>query len=65
MGELTTWRKIRLFGIKNSHTNTPIFALTADEQAETLQAAEAAGANGFLNKPLDPHLLLKIIAKVG
>lgn len=38
----------------------PVFILTADEQSETREKAKAAGASGFLTKPLSPAHILKI-----
>ena len=38
----------------------PVYILTADEQSETRETAIAAGASGFLTKPIDPAQILKI-----
>jgi CheY-like chemotaxis protein len=40
---------------------TPIFALTADEQNESKERAWQAGVNGFLVKPIDPVKLCELV----
>lgn len=45
---------------------TPIMVLSADGQEATRHAALAAGANGFIPKPLDPDALVRAVeAQVG
>lgn len=40
----------------------PVVMLTADADPETRRAAMAAGASGFLTKPVDPRELLRVLA---
>lgn len=40
---------------------TPIMVLSADGQESTRHAALAAGANGFIPKPLDPEALVRAV----
>ena len=40
-----------------------VIVLSADVQDSSRQLAEAAGAAGFLNKPVDRALLLSVVAK--
>ena len=46
---------------KKSKMVTPIFALSADDQADTRAQAFEAGMNRFLIKPIDPTALVEVI----
>jgi two-component system chemotaxis response regulator CheY len=43
---------------------TPILMLTTESAAEKKQAGKEAGATGWIVKPFNPEVMLKIIAKV-
>ena len=43
---------------------TPILMLTTESAADKKQAGKEAGATGWIVKPFNPDLILKIIAKV-
>ncbi|AMC35104.1 PAS domain S-box protein [Janthinobacterium sp. B9-8] len=43
--------------------NIPIIALTASAFDENKQACEAAGANGFISKPVNPEALFEVLLK--
>jgi len=43
---------------------TPILMLTTESAADKKQAGKEAGATGWIVKPFNPELMLKIIAKV-
>jgi two-component system, chemotaxis family, chemotaxis protein CheY len=43
---------------------TPILMLTTESAAEKKQAGKDAGATGWIVKPFNPEVMLKIIAKV-
>ena len=43
---------------------TPILVLTTDSTADKKQAGKEAGATGWMVKPFNPELMLKVIAKV-
>lgn len=43
---------------------TPILMLTTESAADKKQAGKEAGATGWIVKPFNPELILKIIAKV-
>ena len=43
---------------------TPILMLTTESSADKKQAGKEAGATGWIVKPFNPDLILKIIAKV-
>ena len=55
---MTAIAKIRDFEQQNKLENVPIVILTAEEQEQTRDETRAAGADGFLTKPLDPKALL-------
>ncbi len=59
MDGLTALGKIRE-ATGSDIANIPVFILTADEQSETREECENAGANGFLTKPLNPANVLEI-----
>ena len=44
--------------------NTPILILTTESSDQMKQAGRAAGATGWLVKPLDPNRLIEVIQKV-
>ena len=43
---------------------TPILMLTTESSDEKKKAGKAAGATGWIVKPFNPELMLKVIAKV-
>jgi two-component system chemotaxis response regulator CheY len=43
---------------------TPILMLTTESAADKKQAGKDAGATGWIVKPFNPDLMLKVIAKV-
>jgi two-component system, chemotaxis family, chemotaxis protein CheY len=43
---------------------TPILMLTTESEADKKQAGKEAGATGWIVKPFNPELMLKIIAKL-
>lgn len=43
---------------------TPIIMLTTESSDEKKQAGKAAGATGWIVKPFNPQVILKVIAKV-
>jgi two-component system chemotaxis response regulator CheY len=43
---------------------TPILMLTTESSADKKQAGKDAGATGWIVKPFNPELILKVIAKV-
>lgn len=43
---------------------TPILMLTTESQAELKAQGKAAGATGWLVKPLNPDMLMTVVAKV-
>jgi len=43
---------------------TPILMLTTESAADKKQAGKEAGATGWIVKPFNPELMLKVIAKV-
>ena len=43
---------------------TPILMLTTESAEDKKQAGKAAGATGWIVKPFNPELMLKVIAKV-
>ncbi len=43
---------------------TPILMLTTESAADKKQAGKEAGATGWIVKPFNPELILKVIAKV-
>ncbi len=49
--------------VTGKKSETPIYALTADEQNQTKRKATKAGANGFLVKPIDPNELCELVFK--
>ena len=59
MDGATATRRLRAAGI-----TAPIVALTADAFEEDRQACLAAGMDDFLTKPLDPHALRALLARV-
>lgn len=57
-------KQIRGFEKNQNRTNpTNILALTADDQETSRQEAFAAGMNDFLQKPIDPYILIDIVAQ--
>ncbi|MGB7337073.1 MAG: ATP-binding protein [Salaquimonas sp.] len=54
---------IRQIEAVNQLPGIPIYALTADEQIETRERAIAAGANGYLVKPIDPDELCQLVGR--
>ena len=46
------------------YASTPILMLTTESQQSMKEQAKAAGATGWLVKPFNPEMLLKVIAKV-
>jgi PAS domain S-box-containing protein len=60
MGGLEATRLIRRNG---RCTTAPILAMTANAFAEDKAACFAAGMNGFLSKPIDPHQLYDALLK--
>ena len=49
---------------QNITTATKIIALTADDQQSSRQNAFDAGMDDFLQKPIDPTVLVKILKKL-
>jgi two-component system, chemotaxis family, chemotaxis protein CheY len=49
---------------KEEYKFTPILMLTTESQQEMKEKGKAAGATGWLVKPFNPEMLLKVIAKV-
>ena len=43
---------------------TPILMLTTESAADKKQAGKEAGATGWIVKPFNPELMLKVIAKI-
>jgi two-component system chemotaxis response regulator CheY len=43
---------------------TPILMLTTESSADKKQAGKDAGATGWIVKPFNPELILKVIAKI-
>ncbi|MCI2048704.1 MAG: transporter substrate-binding domain-containing protein [Lachnospiraceae bacterium] len=63
MDGLEAARKIR--SSEHSDAGTiPIIAMTADALGESVRAAEEAGMNGYLTKPVDPKQLYEKLAAV-
>lgn len=54
-------RRIR---VEQSAEQTPIIALTADDDAHVRRACKEAGMNDFLFKPLSPSALLGVVDKL-
>ena len=48
----------------DSCKGVPILMLTTESQQSMKEQAKAAGATGWLVKPFNPEMLLKVIAKV-
>ena len=61
MDGITALKHLRQEEKDEGRMEIPVYILTADEQSETQEAAEEAGANGFLTKPLNPNIVLKIV----
>ncbi|NPC54209.1 hybrid sensor histidine kinase/response regulator [Caenimonas soli] len=59
MDGLETTRAIRYGGMPSS--NVPIVALTAHSDARTVGAAQAAGMNGFITKPVEAAALYRTL----
>ncbi len=57
-------RAIRAGEAKHKRTPLPVYALTADVMPESRSEVEAAGASGFLTKPLDPDALRGALASL-
>jgi len=57
-----TCRRIR--ALPSDHASTPIVALSANSRRSDMIAAEAAGMNGFLSKPIDMARLAEVLAGV-
>ena len=49
---------------QDRHRNLPILVLTTESSDEKKQRARSAGATGWIVKPFNPDLMLKVIAKV-
>lgn len=62
MDGLTATQKIREGQTEN--TNTPIVVLSASARSEDHQAGMAAGADAYLDKPIDFRLLAGLMAEV-
>lgn len=60
MDGLETCRRIR--ALPSDHAPTPIVALSANSRRSDMDAAEAAGMNGFLSKPIDMARLADVLA---
>ncbi|MEL7430217.1 MAG: ATP-binding protein, partial [Pseudomonadota bacterium] len=60
MDGMDALREIREMERISGKPSLPVFILTADEQSETRENAQTAGATGFLTKPLSPTHILKI-----
>ena len=63
MDGLTATQKIREGQTEN--TNTPIVVLSASARSEDHQAGMAAGADAYLDKPIDFRLLAGLMAEVS
>lgn len=61
MGGMEFVTKVRTY---DAHQYTPILMLTTEFEAEMKQEGKAAGASGWLIKPLDPDQLLKAIKRL-
>lgn len=61
MGGMEFVAKVRTYA---AHQYTPILMLTTEFEAEMKQEGKAAGASGWLIKPLDPDQLLKAIKRL-
>ncbi|MBU0498719.1 MAG: response regulator [Gammaproteobacteria bacterium] len=55
-------RQIRELG--GTAATLPIYAMSADDDAATTQAAQAAGMNGFIGKPVDRRSLEKLLQAI-
>lgn len=47
-----------------SHMKTPVLLVTTESQLSKKQEAKAAGANGWVVKPIQPHRLLEVVSRV-
>jgi CheY-like chemotaxis protein len=56
---------IRASEEQRSWPAAPIFALTADGQAEAEASVRAVGGTGFITKPVDPFKLLAIVEEAA
>ncbi len=61
---VTATRRIRTWEAETGNAPIPIIALTAGAFQEDRDAAEAAGMNGFVTKPIDVQFLFAEIDKV-
>jgi CheY-like chemotaxis protein len=57
MDGIEATRAIRADELSLGRPHTPIIALTADALETGKRACREAGMDGFLTKPVDPHLL--------
>ncbi|MDR5736902.1 MULTISPECIES: response regulator [unclassified Caballeronia] len=48
-----------------AYTATPILVLTTEDGEPFKDAARAAGATGWIEKPLDPDLLTEVVAAIS
>jgi two-component system chemotaxis response regulator CheY len=61
MDGLTFLKQVRA---REAFKGVPILMLTTESQQSMKDQAKAAGATGWLVKPFNPEMLLKVIAKV-
>jgi two-component system sensor histidine kinase/response regulator len=62
MDGLEATKAIRSLEREDAKT-TPIIAMTADAFEESIKAAEEAGMNGYITKPLIPEKMFDELAK--
>lgn len=55
---------IRQARSRDALKGVPILVLTTESQAHMKEQGKAAGATGWLVKPFNPDMLLKVVAKV-
>ena len=61
MDGLTMIRQLRA---KPAHAGVPILFLTTESADDIKSQAKAAGATGWLTKPFNPELLVRVVKKV-
>ena len=61
MDGITMTRKIRTLA---NHMKTPILIITTESQMSMKSEAKAAGANGWIVKPVEPNRLVDIVRQV-